>query len=90
MQTFSAPPIPADAPEWFRQYARALELAIKQAANQGNDSVALRYLSTGPARPQDGNVYALAADNTNASSGKGMYRYSFDSSALTGTFTFLG
>lgn len=88
MQTFSAPSIPFDAPQWFQTYARALHQAISQAANGANDGVSLRYLTVEPSKPQDGAVYCADGTSWNPGSGKGAYRCSV--SGTTVTYTLLG
>lgn len=86
MQTFSAPPVPYDAPQWFIDYANALHQAIYQAAQAGNDSIGGRYLTAEPARPQDGAIYLAEGTEWNPGSGRGAYRYESSSA----TYVLLG
>jgi hypothetical protein len=86
MMTFAPPAIPIDAPQWFKDYARALHSNINKAAAGSNDYLGGRYLSSAPGRPQDGAIYLADGTNWNPGSGKGAYRY--DASAAT--YNFLG
>lgn len=87
MQTYRPRPPPANAkPEQLAEWMFGELQNIQKAANDGNDSVRLRYLTSGPARPQDGALYAFDATNPNAGSGTGVYRYT----AAAATYTFLG